>query len=257
MGDLIRINGITLNVEGLGAASVALADNGVPVGGIIMWSGLLVDIPLGWQLCDGTVPTPDLRDRFIVGAAAGIDPGVTGGSTTHTHADHGTHSNQGAHQHDSLGGHTHDDHSFTPPSDHASHTHTGPSHQHAVTGVTVAGEAAHSHAHTHDSHGETNLGALTGADTLLISPTTHSSDATAGTSHTHSLGGSVDAGGTGATGNESAALSHNGSVSPVTHSSGGDHLHSSDGGHTHDAHTVHSTVDSRPSFYSLAFLMKV
>jgi microcystin-dependent protein len=44
------------------------ADNGVPPGTIVMWSGSIASIPLGWQLCDGTNGTPDLRDQFIVGA---------------------------------------------------------------------------------------------------------------------------------------------------------------------------------------------
>ena len=41
---------------------------GVPTGAIIMWSGTAVDIPAEWQLCDGTNGSPDLRERFIVGA---------------------------------------------------------------------------------------------------------------------------------------------------------------------------------------------
>jgi len=40
----------------------------VPRGGIIMWSGSIDDIPNDWALCDGNDGTPDLRDRFIVGA---------------------------------------------------------------------------------------------------------------------------------------------------------------------------------------------
>lgn len=40
--------------------------NSVPPGGIIMWSG--TTIPTGWALCDGENDTPDLRNRFIVGA---------------------------------------------------------------------------------------------------------------------------------------------------------------------------------------------
>lgn len=60
----------------------------LPAGMIVMWSGLLSTIPSGWWLCDGTNGTPDLRDRFILGAHAGDNPGATGGSNTHTHADH-------------------------------------------------------------------------------------------------------------------------------------------------------------------------
>jgi len=44
---------------------------GVPVGSIIMWSGAQVDIPTGWRLCDGTNGTPNLLDKFVVGAAYG------------------------------------------------------------------------------------------------------------------------------------------------------------------------------------------
>ena len=40
----------------------------IPSGGIIMWSGSIASIPIGWALCDGTNGTPDLRDKFIVGA---------------------------------------------------------------------------------------------------------------------------------------------------------------------------------------------
>jgi hypothetical protein len=57
----------------------------VPKGGIIMWSGTLDSIPSGWQLCDGTNGTPDLRERFVYGCTTGQDPGATGGSTNHSH----------------------------------------------------------------------------------------------------------------------------------------------------------------------------
>ena len=43
---------------------------GVPSGGIIMWSGTIASIPTGWYLCNGSNSTPDLRNRFIVGAVA-------------------------------------------------------------------------------------------------------------------------------------------------------------------------------------------
>ena len=41
----------------------------VPAGGIILWSGNIASIPEGWVLCDGSNGTPDLRDRFVVGAS--------------------------------------------------------------------------------------------------------------------------------------------------------------------------------------------
>lgn len=51
-----------------------------------MWHGLIVDIPDGWALCDGTNGTPDLRNRFVLGAPDLTNPGFIGGSTSHRHA---------------------------------------------------------------------------------------------------------------------------------------------------------------------------
>jgi len=44
------------------------AGSSVPSGGIIMWSGAVSAIPSGWVLCNGSNGTPDLRDRFVIGA---------------------------------------------------------------------------------------------------------------------------------------------------------------------------------------------
>ena len=57
----------------------------IPIGGIAGWSGTITDIPIGWQLCDGTNGTPDLRNRFIYGAEVDMDVGTTGGTSVHDH----------------------------------------------------------------------------------------------------------------------------------------------------------------------------
>jgi hypothetical protein len=79
---------------------------GVPVGVIVAWSGSIANIPSGWVLCDGQNDTPDLRDKFVIGASqdnAGIartnvtgNLTITGGnkdavvvSHTHTITDEG------------------------------------------------------------------------------------------------------------------------------------------------------------------------
>lgn len=54
-------------------------------GGIIMWHGLLADIPDNYVLCDGENGTPDLREKFVRGSADSVDPGAVGGSVNHTH----------------------------------------------------------------------------------------------------------------------------------------------------------------------------
>lgn len=52
---------------------------------IAIWSGAIADIPAGWHLCDGNDGTPDLRDRFVVGAGHNYNPGDAGGAAEHTH----------------------------------------------------------------------------------------------------------------------------------------------------------------------------
>ena len=42
----------------------------VPIGAIVMYSGSIATLPSGWAFCDGTNGTPDLLNRFIIGAAA-------------------------------------------------------------------------------------------------------------------------------------------------------------------------------------------
>jgi len=57
-------------------------NDGVPSGVITMWGGSIADIPDGWSLCDGTDGTPDLQDRFVVGAGGTYNVDDTGGSNT-------------------------------------------------------------------------------------------------------------------------------------------------------------------------------
>ena len=62
----------------------------IPVGGIIMWSGSLNQIPDGWVLCNGQTSngqkTPDLSGKFVVGYSASDSDyaiGKTGGEAKH------------------------------------------------------------------------------------------------------------------------------------------------------------------------------
>lgn len=55
-------------------------------GMIMMWSGSIASIPVGWALCDGASGRPDLRNRFLVGAGNSYAVGATGGSNSHTHS---------------------------------------------------------------------------------------------------------------------------------------------------------------------------
>ena len=80
--DNAQFGAVTATAEDLNKTSDLT--NYFPSGGIIIWSGLIDDIPAGWVLCNGSNGTPNLRNRFIIGAdadAGGLDDvGDTGGS---------------------------------------------------------------------------------------------------------------------------------------------------------------------------------
>jgi hypothetical protein len=73
------------------ATTAYVANNAIPSGGIIIWSGSSSAIPSGWYLCNGSNGTPDLRNRFVVGAGSTYAVGNTGGTkdaivVSHTHS---------------------------------------------------------------------------------------------------------------------------------------------------------------------------
>lgn len=124
-------------------ASIAGAEATQPFvfpGMIVMWHGLSSEIPAGWALCDGTNGTPDLRDRFIVGAGSTYALNATGGAATvnleHTHI-------QNAHNH------THD-HEVSIDHNHDTETTSEPSSSRGVTddGTSQQDVAATNHTHT-------------------------------------------------------------------------------------------------------------
>lgn len=79
----------------------------IPQGTIAVWDGPLSGIPDGWFLCDGNNGTPNMVDRYPLGATASI--GTTGGSVathTHTGSSH-THSTTGHSHSSTIGQGTH------------------------------------------------------------------------------------------------------------------------------------------------------
>ena len=114
----------TANDVSTAIATTAFVHAVLPTGIIVMWNSTAASIPLGWQLCNGTNGTPDLRDRFIVGAAGTYTPGDTGGAASVTLSAatmpiH-THTLSGSLTTGSAGGHTH------------SATVTDPGHSHNI-----------------------------------------------------------------------------------------------------------------------------
>ncbi|MEX3926183.1 hypothetical protein AB4Y36_19440 [Paraburkholderia sp. BR10936] len=55
-----------------------------PIGSIMLWSGAANAIPENWALCNGSNGTPNLQDKFVVGAGNSYAVGATGGATTAT-----------------------------------------------------------------------------------------------------------------------------------------------------------------------------
>lgn len=139
----------TLSASGAITASGGFTGGGIiPSGGIIMWSGSIASIPAGWLLCNGTSGTPDLRDRFVVGAGSTYAVAATGGSAdaivvSHTH----TMQSAGAHVH------TYDQAVNTGPHPTGSGRFDITSTQTANTG------SAGAHTHTIDSAGSSGTNA--------------------------------------------------------------------------------------------------
>ena len=127
-------------------------------GMIMAWYGDLAAPPVGWAVCDGTQGTPDLRNRFIVGAGSTYAVGATGGGVTTAYTPTGDVSVP-TFTGDALAGHTHDEGTLGADSNGA-HTHTftsgAPSATTAVqTGVADVdvGSDTHTHSGTTDSDG--------------------------------------------------------------------------------------------------------
>lgn len=164
----------------------------VPSGGIIMWSGSISAIPAGWYLCNGSNGTPDLRDKFIVGARqdegglakTNVSGSLTqsGGAATHTHDEHA--------------GHAHSTGSIAVGI-------SGSTHTHAITGATGIGDGG---VHRDDAGAGTNsqnYGHTHSVGTLAVS----SGDGT----HTHNLSGTS---GTNSSGTTSTTHSTASSLGP-------------------------------------------
>jgi len=169
--------------------------SGIPSGVILMWHGLIANIPSGWVLCNGSNSTPDLRGQFVQGAANGVEAGATGGSATAAPA-------------------AHSNHSVTQPSTHSA-------------------LASHSHATNHGTwstyrHGFARGGAGYGTSTSF----------TINARSTYNyIGVSTSAGG----------------MLTQSVAAGTPNAHS---GTAVNAHSAHSTSDSRPPFYTILYIMK-
>jgi hypothetical protein len=136
----------TTNIDDDAVTEAKQADGTyVPIGGIILWSGAVGAIPANWQLCDGTGGTPDLQDKFVVGAGSGYAVGASGGAATHTHAVNIASDLGGAHDHGGFTGwwyssaNTDVGVGIAVVGDHQHAIPTSSQHQHGVNGNTGSG----------------------------------------------------------------------------------------------------------------------
>ena len=215
----------------------APAGSSFPTGGIIMWSGAIVDIPAGWYLCDGNNGTPNLVDKFVVGAGGTYAKGATGGSGSHNHPAHAVtqpvYANEAAHTHPGSG--------YTGLA--GAHEHTAP----------ATGAADRSLAHSHSA------GSLTAAAPAQTATAKGTSTAWNRPieGHTHGV--------TGSTGGEGAPdhLHYGGNA---TTGGPGNHQHTASavGAGTTHGHTrttdagvdAHIAANNMPPYLALAYIMK-
>lgn len=225
----------------------------IPSGLIAMWHGLLANIPAGWVLCDGQNGTPDLRDKFVKGAAAAAEPGTVGGSATHTHADHPALSHTGT----AVANHPALSHTGAAVADHPALSHSGaavadhPSHNHQYTDVP-------NHTHPHNMQGGTT-GSTTGTNVM-------GSTATGGSARAMAIATSNPTGGvaTGTTQGPNAVLAHS-VTQPAQHAAQAHSVTQPDQ-HAAQAHSVtqpdqhaaqaHAQANNEPPYYAVAYIMK-
>jgi hypothetical protein len=228
---------------------VAAQAGGIPSGCILMWHGTIATIPTGWALCNGQNGTPDLRDKFIVGATQD-DTGTaktnitgtltqSGGAASHHHADHTV---------TQPSAHTISSHAGAGVADHSSLTHSGAGVS-AHAGATVADHAAHTHA----------FGTLAVAAHTVVSTKQGTASGNVVTTATHTVSG--------ATANPSATLTHtvgqasNHTVTQPDAHGALTHTVTQAGDHTLSAHagagvSTHDTLASLPNYFALCYIMK-
>jgi len=226
----------------------------IPSGVITMWSGAVGAVPAGWALCNGSNGTPDLRDRFVIGAGGDRAVGTTSDGTipSHSHA-------SGTLDNDTAANHTHTgpSHTHTGPS----HRHTGPSHTHGSGTIATNSTGAHQHTQRRASGTALNDWVSTLGDgssgmgnryeeTTIAQTTNRILTASAG-AHSHSVSGSTASGGTGNTGY--SGTGNTGSSGTANTGSSGSHSHTISG----STATNGSGAENIAKYYALAYIMKL
>jgi len=223
-------------------ATTAFVQTALPIGSVIMWFGTVGAIPAGWQVCDGTNGTPDLRDRFVVGAGTTYSVGDTGGANTvtldATQIPSHTHSISGSGTTGSTGiSHTH---TFSGTTANAgSHSHSGSANTVGLTGsiwiggppqVAPSGIISGPNANGGRPGLDFNSGNVQRFD--INATHSHTLSINSAGDHVHSLSGTTDA--------TDPAHTHTFSFSGTSGGTGGGNAH-----------------ENRPPYFALLFIMRV
>jgi hypothetical protein len=152
----------------------------VPIGSIIMWAGLV--IPTNWHLCDGTNGTPDLRNKFVIGAGASYGVGSVGGFTDTVVVSHSHSSSASGSVNLTTSGFSNDhEHGFTTAAVNTDHLH-------AYTSTDTSGQVAASQG------GGIAVGKQTSMTGAMNQNQSHAHTGTTGgvnANHTHTVSGAV------------------------------------------------------------------
>lgn len=219
----ITLNGASPDVI-IGSTSVL--GHLMPSGGIIMWSGAVTNIPSGWVLCDGSHGTPDLRDRFMIGAGGSYGVGSTGGAVSQSVST----SSVGNHSHGVMTGSAGGFSATVQTDTQGSHSHSGTT---GSTALTLDQIPSHTHAFNVSSDASGPNHFISSNNTTGYSATTTTAVG-GGNGHNHTIG-------------SDGSHLHNVSFSVGEHT----HVINGDGQHNH---TV--TVTTLPPYYALCFIMK-
>jgi len=250
-------------------------------GMILIWSGSTGSIPSGWVLCNGSNGTPDLRDRFVVGAGSSYNVSATGGAntvtlsanqiTSHSHsfsatgnANSGNQSANHTHSGSNLGsgnagGHSHGAGNYSS-SNTGAHSHglsgnTSNSGNHAHTQTTTQAPGSAPNSAPWNPHRSNIKGYPWDVNTY------NATDTAAGGDHSHTLSGNTTNTGNHShnmSGNSGSVNDHNHNVSGNTGNESANHTHSvsvSVSGNTGNSGNT-ASHENRPPYYALCYIMK-
>ena len=218
---------------------VAAGGSGIPSGVIVIWSGAENAIPSGWVLCNGSNGTPDLRDRFVVGAGTGssYSVGNEGGANTVSlteaqlaQHDHGS----GNYNTNNVNNHTHGDGNYN--------TNNVNDHTHGDGNYNTNNSGNHTHPRPFGSNTNSRFISSSTLSGGTNNDNTNWNSTGGGGDHTHNVEGNSGGGG---------AHTHN-----VEGNSGGGgaHDHNIDGNSGNAGSG--SAHENRPPYYALCYIMK-